>query len=156
MSNQLMKFIKNTVLLVSVLFSLVINAQTYSLKQLNWVLGKWQKTDSITKKTSIENWSKISETELTGIGCTLKGKDTVFVEKLKIITKSNELYYVADVKENTEPTLFKITLVTKTGFVCENPQHDFPKKIEYKLTKKHLTVIISDEKKKVNFEFDKQ
>ena len=125
------------------------------VSKLNWLIGNWQKTDSITKKTSVENWSKLSESEFAGIGCTLKGKDTVFVERLKIITKDNVLYYVADVKENTEPTLFKITSVTKNGFVCENPTHDFPKKIEYKLMNEHLTVIISDGKKKVKFEFDK-
>ncbi len=126
-----------------------------NFKTLNWLVGYWQKTDSITKNTSIENWRKESKTELVGIGCTLKGKDTVFIEKLKIISKNNKLYYVADVKENKKPTLFKFISITKDGFVCENKNHDFPKKIEYILNNKHLTVFISNSNKKIKFEFDK-
>ena len=127
-----------------------------NFKSINWLIGNWQKANSITKKTSIENWHKVSETEFAGMGFTLKGKDTIFVEKLKIILQNNDLYYVADVKENKETTLFKFTSITKNGFICENPKHNFPKKIEYKLNTKHLTVIISDDKKKAKFEFDRR
>lgn len=152
MGNYLLKI----AFFVLVLLNMHVFSQTSDLTKLNWLEGKWKKFDNKTNKTSIENWNKLSTTEFTGIGCTLKGKDTVFVEKLKIIVKDNLLYYVADVKENKELTFFKFISITKTGFVCENPKHDFPKKIEYKLTNKHLTVIISYEKKKVIFEFDKQ
>ncbi|MDX2173341.1 MAG: DUF6265 family protein [Bacteroidota bacterium] len=151
-----MKFIRNITLFALVIFTSVVHSQSNNLNKLNWLIGHWKKTDSITKKTSIENWSKLSETEFGGIGCTLKVNDTVFVEKLKIISKGNTLYYVADVKENKGLVLFKFSSITKNGFVCENPEHDFPKKIEYKLTNKHLTVIISDDKKKINFEFDRK
>lgn len=119
-------------------------------------MGIGKKQILLLKKTSIENWSNVFDKEFAGMGCTLQANDTVFVEKLKIISKNNILYYVADVKENKEPTLFKFISITKTGFVCENPAHDFPKKIEYQLIHKHLTVIISDDKKKVNFEFDRK
>jgi hypothetical protein len=39
---------------------------------------------------------------------------------------------VSDVPEDKQPVYFAITEITETGFTCENPQHDFPKKIMYR------------------------
>ena len=144
------------ILILVIVNTVFSQTNSANFKSINWLIGNWQKANSITKKTSIENWHKVSETEFAGMGFTLKGKDTIFVEKLKIILQNNDLYYVADVKENKETTLFKFTSITKNGFICKNPKHNFPKKIEYKLNTKHLTVIISDDKKKAKFEFDRR
>ena len=62
---------------------------------------------------------------------------------------------MADVEHNPEPTFFKITSITKSGFVSENPQHDFPKKIEYMLEENRMTVVISDGEQKMGFVFEK-
>ena len=74
---------------------------------------------------------------------TMKGKDTVFVEKLRIIAREGDLFYVADVPENQKPVYFKLTEVTDRSFVCENPDHDFPKKIAYLFDGKSLKAAIS-------------
>ena len=86
----------------------------------------------------------------------MKGTDTVFLEKIQIIAKDGELYYVADVKENEAPVPFKITSQTQEGFICENPNHDFPKKIEYKLNGLNLTVVISAGSKSQEYLFVRQ
>lgn len=91
--------------------------------------------------------------ELTGLGVTLRNRDTVFIEKMRIIERENNLYYVADVKENPEPVHFRFIKITETGFTCENPEHDFPKKIEYRLDGLKLAVTISDNKKSQQFFF---
>lgn len=93
---------------------------------------------------------------MKGKGATLQAADTVFVEKLKIVVKEDTLYYVADVPENKEPVLFKFTEITPTSFVCENPAHDFPKKIAYKLEGTKLTATISAGEKKMDFLFVKK
>lgn len=44
------KFIKNITLFAFVIFNSVAHSQSNNFKKLNWLIGHWQKTDSITKK----------------------------------------------------------------------------------------------------------
>ena len=125
-----------------------------SLKDFKWLEGKWERHNVKPGTTAFEVWEK-TKGGYIGQGISLKGADTVFVEKLSLIEKEGELYYVADVEHNPEPTFFKITSITKSGFVSENPQHDFPKKIEYMLEENRMTVVISDGEQKMGFVFEK-
>lgn len=106
-------------------------------------------------QTGFEEWER-ENGYLTGLGVTIQQGDTVFVEKLSIEIKDHDLYYVADVNPNVEPTYFKIFEISETGFVSENPDHDFPKKIEYQLLGDgELNVIISGDGRSVPFMFKK-
>lgn len=135
--------------------STFIQAQQ-KLSDLAWLTGTWQRTNVKPGRTAVEVWKKVTATEMIGKGASLQGADTVFVEKLKIIVKDGTLYYVADVPENKEPVLFKFTELTSTSFVCENPNHDFPKKIAYKLEGNKLTATVSAGEKKMDFMFVKK
>lgn len=44
-------------------------------------------------------------------------------------------------------------IATDDSFVCENPQHDFPKKITYKLTGNHIYTTISGNGKTIPYNF---
>lgn len=152
-----------------VIFVLIVTAQFSALSQsssevsaqvqlqkLEWILGKWNRTNVRQGTTATETWTKVSNELIKGIGLSMQGNDTTFVEQLRIEVKDNHLYYVADVKENASPTYFKITSITDSGFVSENPAHDFPKVISYELKEGILTAIISDgDKKKMGFIFRK-
>jgi hypothetical protein len=127
-----------TLLLVLALSS--IYAQT-DLSQLEWLTGIWNRTNAKPGRSGVEIWKKKSADEFVGKGINLRGTDTVFVEKLKIIVKEGAVFYVADVPENKEPVLFKATSVTASSVVFENPQHDFPKKITYELDGKKLKAV---------------
>ena len=150
-------------LFVVTLFSFsTITAQKHSpeieaqFKSLKWLEGTWHRTNIKAGMKANEAWHNDNPYELKGLGITLKGSDTVFMEKIRILIREGNIYYVADVKENKEPVYFKFTTLTPNGFVCENPQHDFPKKIEYKLTDSNLTVIISAGDKSRNYLFARQ
>lgn len=125
-----------------------------SMKDFSWLKGKWERHNVKPGTSVFEVWEK-TKNGYFGQGVSLKGVDTTFVEKLSLIEKEGNLYYVADVAHNPEPTYFKITSYTKNGFVSENPQHDFPKKIEYILEGERMTVVISDGDKKMGFVFVK-
>lgn len=126
-------------------------------KQLEWLSGEWNRTNVRQGQTASETWIKVSEYVYEGIGVSMNGSDTTFIEKLKIAVKDDAIFYMADVKENATPTYFKITQLSKTGFSSENPEHDFPKAINYQLKHKTLTVIISDGgNKKMGFVFEKK
>lgn len=129
-------------------------AFSQSLKDFKWLEGKWERHNVKPGTTAFEVWEK-SKDGYIGQGISLKGADTVFVERLSLIEKEGELYYVADVEHNPEPTFFKITSITESGFVSENPEHDFPKKIEYMLEGNRMTVVISDGEQKMGFVFEK-
>jgi hypothetical protein len=125
-------------------------------KKLKWLEGTWTRTNSKPGRSAIEEWRRSGENELTGQGVNLKGTDTTFVEKLKIVIKDNTICYVADVPENKGLVYFKFTALTSHGFVCENPAHDFPKKIEYKLQGKTLTAVISGDGKSMDYVFERK
>ncbi|MBC9910146.1 DUF6265 family protein [Chitinophaga varians] len=107
-------------------------------------------------RSGLERWERLSPSSLKGIGVTMKGKDTLFVEGLQLQTKENALYYVADVAENKGLVWFKITAIDAEGFTCEDPEHDFPKKIVYARTGDQLKVTISGDGKSIDFFFEKK
>ena len=101
-------------------------------KKLEWLVGTWNRTNiSKPGRSAFEVWQKKGENKLGGYGVVMQGTDTVFVEKFELIIKDDFIYYAAEVPENKQPVFFKLTSITSTSFVCENPEHDFPKKITY-------------------------
>ena len=129
---------------------------TNQLKKMEWLLGTWARTNSKPGKTSFETWVKKNDNEWTGVGVTLHGRDTSFVEKLRIVIEKGHLYYVADVPENKKLVYFEMTAVTADGFVCENPMHDFPKKITYQMDGAIMKARISDSSKGFDYVFERK
>ncbi len=139
----------------SVFSSFGQTTQKKNVSELEWLIGSWTRTNTKPGRSALENWRKKSDTELTGRGVILRGVDTVFVEKIKIVVKEGELYYVADVPENKSEVYFRITEIGKEQFVCENPQHDFPKNIQYRREGDVLRAVISGDGKEVEYLFKK-
>lgn len=131
--------------------------QVKSFAKLNWLEGMWNRTN-ITKpgRSGHERWVRIGDSELRGNGVTLQGADTLIWEKITIIIKENDIFYVADVPENQQPVYFKFTEITESGFVCENPDHDFPKKISYQLEGDNLKAQISGNGKAIDYWFERK
>lgn len=148
--------------LLLTLSSHVLAAQSDSKKamdkfgKLQWMLGTWTRTTNDPGQSGIERWQKISPGEFLGKGITMKGTDTLFVEKLQLIIKDDDIYYISDVPENPKPVPFKVTAINSKGFTCENPAHDFPKKISYQLNGKSLKATISGDGKEIDFFFVKK
>lgn len=128
---------------------------TNDFAKLAWLEGSWRRTHVKPGQSGSERWTKISGTQLSGLGLTMKGEDTVAIEKLKLITKDENIFYVADVPENKEPVYFKLTEISETSFTCENPDHDFPKKIVYQKDDKKLKATISGNGKSIDYFFEK-
>lgn len=139
------------------ILALLISAfttQGQSIERLNWINGTWERQSTKPGSTAFESWELINDS-FKGMGVTLRGTDTVFVEKLSIIEKDGVLNYVAEVAHNASATYFKMTAISESGFTCENPSHDFPKKIEYSLDGDLLTATISGNGKSIPFYFKK-
>jgi len=125
------------------------------ISRLGWLEGRWERLNALPGQTAYEEWS-IQPGGLTGKGYALQESDTVFVEYLSILRIAEKLYYVAEVSHNAEPTRFEIIRITDSGFVSENPRHDFPKKIEYlRIGPERLQAIISGNGRSSTFTFRK-
>jgi hypothetical protein len=122
------------------------------LAKVEWLTGTWTRTNAKPGRSGSEMWTK-KNNELVGHGVTMKGTDTAFVEKIKIVAKDGKLFYVADVPENKSEVWFEFTALTNKSFVCENPKHDFPKKISYSLEGDNLKAVISGDGKAIDYLF---
>lgn len=125
-------------------------------KKLQWLEGTWTRTNAKPGSSGHERWVKTSETEWRGWGVSMSGLDTAFVEKLKLVIKDNTINYVADVPENKEPVYFRFIELTSDRFTCENPGHDFPKKISYERTGNNLKATVSGDGKNIVYLFEKK
>lgn len=147
--NHVMKII---ILLAAIASSTVVFGQN-DISRIEWLTGTWTRTNTKPGRAGAEVWTKKSTNELTGRGVSLKGTDTTFVEKLKIVAKDGKLFYVADVPQNNTETWFEFTSVSDKSFVCENPKHDFPKKIVYEIDGSNLKATISGDGKSMDYLF---
>ena len=86
----------------------------------------------------------------------MKGNDTSFVEKTKLVIRGNTIYYVADVPGNKQLIYFKLTAITNYSFTCENLKHDFPKKIRYTKDGFVLKATISGNGKSIEYLFERK
>jgi hypothetical protein len=148
---------KNSIItfLVICIASSVSGQSTLDATTFDWLKGTWERLDAKPGQTAYEVWSDATDGSLTGMGCILKGTDTVFVEHLKIIKQADTYYYSAEVSHNAGPVLFEMTEIGPMSFVSENPQHDFPKKITYSYDGTILTATISAGTKEIPFRFKK-
>ncbi len=150
-----MKLLITFCLVVFSILSGRAQADTSDFKKLYWLIGTWQRTNVKPGRSGTERWAMVSTSELKGLGITLRGNDTAFIERIRLILKDGNIYYAADVPENKGVVLFKLTSIAQNGFVCENPAHDFPKKISYQRDGNNLKAVISGDGKSADYLFEK-
>ena len=120
------------------------------MEKPSFLIGNWIRVNDKEGAVTYEIWNS----NLKGLGYTLKEKDTTFKETLSIVTIKDTLFLkVEGVNEN--PTLFKFTQQTNTSFVCENKKNEFPKKIKYYLENDQLKAIVAADDFKIEFIFER-
>ena len=122
------------------------------VKGFDWLVGTWQEKG----KPNFEVWQRVGN-ELRAESFELKPNEIKTVtEKIRLIKRGSDFFYIPDVPHNGKPIEFKITSFDKNGFVAENPQHDFPKKISYrKINETELQATISGGNKSISYLFQK-
>lgn len=122
-------------------------------EKLEWLIGKWTRINSKPGQSGYETWTKVSDLKLEGKGITMKGQQAIFVEHMELSIKDNDIFYIVTVTGEKQPTYFKLTALTKDSFTCENPQHDFPKKITYQRNGEHVKATISGNGQSIDYNF---
>jgi len=124
--------------LQSVLEKVDLNNQTAKyiasqlLDQAAWILGTWEMKRS---KTSLfETWQATTNQEYSAINYRLDGTDTLISESIRMVMEGSDLFYIPTVfdQNDAQPVRFKATAVQADAITFENPNHDFPTKIEYR------------------------
>lgn len=106
------------------------------LNKAQWLLGDWEKTDSLGTLT--ESWKALDDSTYTAksVYVSVK-KDTIHREDIELMQTGDFLIYTSTVKgeNNDQPTQFQLREEKDSVLVFENPKHNYPKKIQYKLNK---------------------
>ncbi len=149
--------LKIRIIVLASLSSLMLSFTILPQDQDNfdWLLGQWQRTNNKPNYITLEHWQKEHHNHYIGMGYTLKSNDTVFKEYMRLFKKgSNWIFEVTGVNE--QPTNFELSSITVDGFICQNEQNDFPKRIHYFRNKTKLVAKISGAADEVVFEFKRQ
>jgi len=112
----------------------------------DFLQGTWK----VDGKDINEHWDKLNDSNLKGFSYELNNGLVSVFEYLDLSRHEDMILYTATVLNQNQgrSICFKLT-ETDPAFVFENPDHDFPKKIEYrKLTDTEILVRISDGKQK--------
>ena len=119
------------------------------LQKAKWLLGDWEKTDSLG--TLKEIWVIKDDSTFVGQSYYIQNKkDTLHNEQIELIQDGEHLIYSATVKgENNDTAIpFQMTKDEDSLLVFENPKHDYPQNIQYKLFKNNsLFATVSGKQK---------
>ncbi len=112
------------------------------LEKANWLLGTWEmKTPNGNLK---EIWTVKNDSTFLGQSYFINKKDTIHDETIDLVEDKGVLLYIANIKGENQnlATTFNFKETEEKELQFENPKHDYPNKIFYKL-KDSLNLDIS-------------
>jgi hypothetical protein len=131
----------------------------------HWIVGDWYYIDSAENTTFFESWKPRMNMSISpkdplivwtdsifGRGYSISNNDTAVWERLVIDTKPDKWTFTATV-EGQAPVVFTETQRSDRRLRFENPDHDFPKSIEYVRKDSMLTATVSNETRTLHFTF---
>ncbi len=96
-----------------------------------WLAGGWERSGN--GRETVEQWMKPAGQLMLGMSRTVANGKTREFEFLQIRQQENgDIFYIALPSEQKE-TWFKLVKMGEKEAVFENPQHDFPQRIIYRL-----------------------
>lgn len=137
------------------LTSLYSCAQQKEIDKVDFLIGTWQ----VEGKQTFESWKKIGE-ELEGESYKMQEGQKRISETLEIKTEEGKIIYTATVLNQNQGKGISFTLepIKEQLYSFENPNHDFPNKIQYKiLSKTELQVnVLGRDGKGFSYKMKKQ
>jgi len=101
-----------------------------SLDQLSWISGCWEGRTG--NRVYTEQWMKPGGGLMMGMSRTVAGDKATEYEFLQIRQQGHDILYVAKPSGQSEAS-FKLVRHSDREAVFENPQHDFPQRIIYRV-----------------------
>ena len=107
---------------------------------LDWLVGHWcgeRNGDFIE-----EQWLGRRGGAMLGLSRTVRGEKTRNYEFMRIQIDDGAITFIAQ-PDGAPPTLFALTASGRDWARFENPEHDFPKRVEYRRTPQGLHAEIA-------------
>jgi hypothetical protein len=123
-----------------------------ALEPLRFLEGVWKGGSG--KASFEERWTDAAGGTMLGVSRTIVSGKTVAFEFLRIEAREDGVFYVAQ-PNGRPPTDFKLTRVSAGEAVFENPQHDHPKIIRYRLSEGELVAAVEGDEGNQEFRFRK-
>jgi hypothetical protein len=101
------------------------------LLQLNWMTGCWAPAGA--DPGSVEQWSSPAGGTMFGFNRTVRQGKTVAFEYLRIVDEGDNVIVLIASPSGQETAQFRMREQTEREIVFENPLHDFPQRISYRL-----------------------
>ena len=110
-------------------------ARAASVETVKWMAGCW--SSSAAGDDTHEYWFAAGADAMIGIGRTVKGGQLASYEHMVIRGTPAGLAFIATPSGQREAT-FIASRASATGVTFENPAHDFPQRVIYRLEKDSL------------------
>ncbi|HEY9115988.1 MAG TPA: DUF6265 family protein, partial [Bacteroidales bacterium] len=101
-----------------------------SFEDLKKLEGRWSSKEGVLFN---EHWQVANDSLMTGLGFSLKGEDTAFVEKMKVYLNGDSVYFAAKVDQKKDFVIFTLTEAGRNKWVFVNAAHDYPNIIQYEI-----------------------
>jgi hypothetical protein len=101
-----------------------------SFEDLKKLDGKWSSKEGVLFN---EHWQVVNDSLMTGLGFSLKGTDTAFVEKMKIYLNGDSVYFAAKTDSKEGFVSFTLKEAGRKKWVFVNTAHDYPNIIQYEV-----------------------
>ena len=130
--NRIMLF---TAIVVTLIISGCSNTPGDSKKifdKMHWIEGKWVSTDVPNYS---EVWKRVNDTCYEGLSISPTESDSLVEERPKIIRRSDSIYFISEIEEQTIEGLtqdFVMTSNSTDTVVFANNDNNYPNRITYK------------------------
>jgi hypothetical protein len=134
---------------------LILACQQPINTQLDFLLGTWK----VEGREQYEVWEKGGKEELKGHGFKMKSQQKHITETLVIRKQHEQWVYEATVPDQNEgkSIAFVLKVEGDSLYSFENPRHDFPQKIQYRiLDARRLEVMVSADSQGFSYRLVKQ
>jgi hypothetical protein len=118
------------------------------------LIGTWMLTDS----SQYEQWQRNMDGSFRSRMFSIEGNDTAIAEEVSIYEADQKWHFKVTVngQNKGEPVVFSSTKLTESTVQFENPEHDFPKLVNYEvLPNNHMRAFIASSTDTIYFNFKK-
>lgn len=117
------------------------------------LVGTWRLDD---EGEQFEKWTSNTDGSYSSRMYSIEGKDTIIQEDVKIVKEGDKWNFITLVKgqNNGKAITFTSTILQDTIVQFENPSHDFPRIINYRLESDHnMQAFIAGTKDTIYFNY---
>ena len=118
-------------LLTGVISLLLVSTAHGDLSELQWLAGCW--TQDGRDAGSVEQWTLPAGGTMLGMNRIVSGGRTVAFEYMRIAVNKDDMIEFIASPSGQETARFKMVSMNENEVVFENPEHDFPTRIIYRL-----------------------